>query len=103
MKTKKNSTQTFTGILIPDKWDKKGNVTVVTIQMFDESSYIVRGYKIWKDLLNSIHQTVKVTGKVVERLDGRLIIEAKHLEVIEDREVVGDGNSRDEQKVNPYN
>ena len=102
MNPKKSSTQTFTGILIPDKWDEKGNVTVVSIQMFDENAYIVRGHKIWRDLLNSIHQTVKVTGKLTERLDGRMVIEAKNFEVIEDREVLENRNSGDDQTLNSY-
>jgi hypothetical protein len=102
VKTKKSSTQTVTGIIIPEKWDEKGNVTVVSIQMFDESEYIVRGHKLWAELLRAINQTVKITGKVAERLDGRLVIEAKSLEVIKDREVIGDGDSGKGQQLSSY-
>lgn len=102
VKTKKSSTKTVTGIIIPEKWDEKGNITVVSIQLFDESEYIVRGHKLWTELLRSINQTVKITGKVTERLDGRLVIEAKHLDVIEDIDLIEDKDSGKDQSIGSF-
>jgi len=88
MKPKKSSKQTVAGILVAEKWDNKGNVVSVSIQAFDESKYIVKTYKLGKELLNFINESVKVTGKVFERLDGRLIIEVNGFDVIKGYEEV---------------
>ncbi|MFC1811432.1 hypothetical protein ACFL03_01945 [Thermodesulfobacteriota bacterium] len=81
-KSKKFPKPTVTGILVPGKWDNNGNVVGVSIQTFDESEYVVKTYKLGKALLNFVSQTVSVTGKVSERLDGKMIIEVNHFEVI---------------------
>jgi hypothetical protein len=88
LKSKRTHNQTVTGILIPEKWDEKGNVVGLSIQTFDERGYIIKAYKLRKELLQFINQTVAITGKVSERLDGRQIIEASHFGVINSFEEV---------------
>lgn len=83
MKSKRNPGRTVTGILIPQQWDDNGNVIGVSIQAFDENEYIVKTYKRGKKLLDFINQKVKVTGKVFEGEDGKLLVEVNRFEVIE--------------------
>ena len=83
MKSKRNPGRTITGILIPQQWDDNGNVIGVSIQAFDESEYIIKTYKRGKKLLDFINQKVKVTGKVFEGEDGKLLVEVNRFEVIE--------------------
>lgn len=83
MKTKKNLDRTVTGIIIPQRWDSKGNVTGISIQAFDESEYIVKAYKRGIELFDFIHEKVKVTGKVFERLDRKDLIEVNRFEILE--------------------
>ena len=82
--SKKSPKQMVSGLLIPAKWDAKGNVVGVSIQAFDESEYIVRHVKRGKELLNFLNQKVAVSGKIFERLDGRSTIEIDHFTVIKD-------------------
>ena len=82
-KSKRPSRPTLTGILVPAKWDNNGNVVGVSIQTFDEKEYIVKNYNLGKTLLNFISQTVSVTGKVSDRLDGKMIIEVNHFDIID--------------------
>ncbi len=83
MKTKKTLERTVTGIIVPRRWDSKGNVTGISIQAFDESEYIVKEYKRGKELFDFIHEKVEVTGKVFEQLDRKDLIEVKRFEVLE--------------------
>jgi Tol biopolymer transport system component len=81
-KSKRSAKPAITGIIVPAKWNNNGNVVGVSIHAFDEKEYIVKTYKLGKALLQFVNQTVSVTGKVSERLDGRLIIEVSHFDVI---------------------
>lgn len=80
--SKKSARPAVRGIVIPAKWDNNGNVVGVSIHTFDEREYIVKPYKLGKELLQFVNQTVSVIGTVSERLDGKLIIEVSHFEVI---------------------
>jgi len=83
VKSKRSPGRTVTGILIPQQWDDNGNVIGVSIQAFDESEYIVKTHKRGKKLLDFINQKVKVTGKIFEGEDGKLLVEVNRFEVIE--------------------
>jgi hypothetical protein len=83
LKSKKAPGRTVTGILIPQQWDDDGNVVGMSIQAFDETEYIVKTTDRVKEFLDFINQKVKVTGKVSERLDGKLLVEVNRFEVIE--------------------
>ena len=82
MKSKRTNKQTVTGIIIPQRWDSKGNVTGVSIQAFDESEYIVNVYKRGKELFDFINEKVRVTGELQERLDGKVLIKVNQFEVL---------------------
>ena len=88
MKSKKTLKQTVTGIIIPQRWDSKGNITGVAIHAFDESEYIVKPYKQGKELLCFINEKVIVTGMLHERLDGKMLIEVNQFEVLETRDTL---------------
>jgi hypothetical protein len=82
MKSKRTIKQTVTGIIIPQRWDSKGNVTGVSIQAFDENEYIVNAYKRGKELFDFINEKVRVTGELQERLDGKVLIKVNQFEVL---------------------
>ncbi len=83
MKPKGINQKTVNGILIPDKWDDKNNVTGVSIQTFDENEYIVQSCLDDKKLFEFIMEKVKVTGEVIERFDGKFDIKVNHFERID--------------------
>ena len=82
MKSKRTTKQIVTGIITPQRWDSKGNVTGVSIQAFDESEYIVNAYKRGKELCDFINEKVRVTGELHERLDGKVLIKVSEFEVL---------------------
>ncbi len=82
MKPKRTNKQTVTGTIIPQGWDSKGKLTGVSIQAIDKSEYIVKSYKRGKELFDFINEKVKVTGKLQERLDGKVLIEVNQFEVL---------------------
>lgn len=82
MKPKRTNKQTVTGTIIPQGWDSKGKVIGVSIQAIDKSEYIVKSYKRGKELFDFINEKVKVTGKLQERLDGKVLIEVNQFEVL---------------------
>ena len=82
MKSKRTLKRTVTGIIIPQRWDSKGNVTGLSIQAIDESEYIVKATKRGKELFDFINEKVKATGKLHERLDGKVLIEINQFEVL---------------------
>jgi len=72
--TSKRSKPTIEGIIIPSDWDKEGNIKGVSLHTSDEIEYRVEPNGVGKELLAHIHHKVKITGKIRERLDGRLYI-----------------------------
>jgi hypothetical protein len=88
MKPKRSLKQTVTGIIVPQMWDDNGKVIGLSIQAFDEREYIVKAYKRGKELFEFINENVKVTGKLQERLDGKVLIEVNQFEILESRNVV---------------
>ena len=64
----------ISGIVVPAKWDDAGNVTGTAIQSFDESEYIIEHDSTGAMFKKLIHQSVVVSGKIRERLDGRMLI-----------------------------
>ena len=70
----------ISGIVVPAKWDKAGNVIGTAIQSFDENEYLIeqnRSGVVFKDLL---HESVIVSGKTRERLDGKKMIRVVSVE-----------------------
>ncbi|MEJ2284483.1 MAG: hypothetical protein P8X85_12895 [Desulfobacterales bacterium] len=64
------------GILIPVKWDKKGNVVSVAIATDDESEYLVEDQDLAGKLKSVLRQVIEVSG-VVKRAHGKNIIKIK--------------------------
>jgi hypothetical protein len=72
--TSKRSKLIIEGIIIPYNWDENGNIKGVSIHTSDEKEYRVQHSGVGRQLLAYIHHKVEVTGKIRERLDGRLYI-----------------------------
>ena len=64
----------ISGIVVPAKWDDAGNVTGTAIQSFDENEYIIESDITGAMLKDYIHKSVVVSGKIRERLDGKMLI-----------------------------
>ena len=77
------------GIIIPAKWDDKGDITGVTIQTNDERVYLVEHNRTGDELLNFIRKKVEVRGRVRERLDGNTLISVQSYEIIAEEVING--------------
>lgn len=64
------------GILIPVKWDNKGNVVSVAIAADDEREYLVEEPEMAGKLKGRLRQVIEVSG-VVKRARGKNIIKIK--------------------------
>ena len=65
------------GIVIPSNWDEEGNIKQVSLHTPDEKEYLVEYGGVGRQLLAHIHSKVEATGKIRERLDGRLYINVR--------------------------
>lgn len=65
------------GIVIPSNWDENGNIKQVSLHTSDEKEYCVEYGGVGRQLLAHIHSRVEATGKIRERLDGRLYINVR--------------------------
>jgi hypothetical protein len=72
--TAKRCTPKIEGIIIPSNWDEDGNIKGVSLHTSDEKEYRVEHGGVGRELLAHIHQKVEASGKIRERLDGRLYI-----------------------------
>lgn len=73
MSTKKRMPK-IKGIVIPSNWDDQGNINQVSLHTADEKEYRVEYGGVGGQLLAHIHSKVEATGKIRERLDGRMYI-----------------------------
>ena len=71
------------GIVIPSNWDEQGNIKQVALHTPDE--YRVEYGGVGKELLAHIHSRVEATGKIRERLDGRMYINVRSFLTVNDR------------------
>ncbi len=65
------------GIIIPSNWDEDGNIKGVSLHTADEKEYRIEYGGVGQELLAHIHHKVAASGKIRERLDGRLYINVK--------------------------
>ena len=65
------------GIVIPSNWDEHGNIKQVSLHTPDEKEYRVEYGGVGRELLAHIHSRVEATGKIRERLDGRMYINVR--------------------------
>ena len=75
--TTKKRTPIIEGIVIPSNWDEEGNIKQVSLHTPDEKEYLVEYGGVGRQLLAHIHSKVEATGKIRERLDGRLYINVR--------------------------
>lgn len=54
------------GIILPEEWDKKGNVIVVTLATYQETKYRIVENALGKRLFSYLRQRVEVTGTIVK-------------------------------------
>ena len=72
--TSKKRMPTIKGIVIPSCWDEDGNIKEVSLHTSDEKEYHVEYGRVGSELLAHIHHKVEASGKIRERIDGRLYI-----------------------------
>jgi hypothetical protein len=87
---KKPQNPEVTGIIMPNNWDKNGNVIQIAIYTNEEEVYLVEHNHLGQELLNHINRRVEVRGKKRERLDGNSYIVVQKYNVL--KEIVEDEN-----------
>ena len=73
----------ITGTVFADDWDDEDNVTAVVIETAEGELYNVSENAKGKELYKLIDKNVKVTGTVVEDIDGEKVITVMAYEVME--------------------
>ncbi len=73
----------ITGTVFADDWDDKDNVIAVVIETADGETYNVSDDAKGKELFKLVDKNVKVTGTVVEDIDGEKVITVMAYEVME--------------------
>jgi hypothetical protein len=86
------------GIVIPSNWDDNGNIKAVSLVTADEGEYRVDYGGVGRELLEHIHSKVKATGKIRERLDGRLYISVCSFLPVEEQPELGVAEIEDQIK-----
>jgi hypothetical protein len=66
------------GVIIPVKWDERGNVTAVAISTHDEEEYLIDGRERGEELKTFIREEVELTGPVREEKENRIITVKKY-------------------------
>ena len=82
VKKKAVSRNAIEGLVIPNKWNEKGQIVGIAIHTNKEDVYLVGHNRLERELLSHLHQKVGVKGKIMERLDGNKLIYAtsfKHI------------------------
>ena len=73
------------GLIIPERWDDNGTVLRVALHANDEKAYLVEHSRKGRELIDLIHKKVEATGKIKERLDGRILIAVKDYVLVEEQ------------------
>lgn len=73
----------ITGTVFADDWDDEDNVTAVVIETAEGELYNVSEDAKGKELYKLVDKNVKVTGTVVEDIDGEKVITVMAYEVME--------------------
>jgi hypothetical protein len=79
MKSDCTNLVTFKGLVVPNKWDKDGNVTGISIAGYNEMESPVLMDKVGRGLLALLHEKVVIRGMKVKR-DNMDIIEVKRFD-----------------------
>jgi hypothetical protein len=83
--SKKKMKPKIRGLIIPEKWDDNGGVLRVALHTDDEKAYVVEHSRKGKELVNFIHKKVQATGKIRERLDGKILITVQDYVLVEEQ------------------
>jgi len=73
----------ITGMVFADDWDDEDNVTAVVIETAEGEFYNVSEDAKGKELYKLVDKNVKVTGTVIEDIDGEKVITVMAYEVME--------------------
>ena len=65
---------TVTGIIMPNNWDETGRTNEIALYTYSEEVYTLEHNKLMKELLNLIHQSVEIKGRISKLPDGRISI-----------------------------
>ena len=86
MESHTDKTNTITGIVYPAKRDNQGRVIAVLIDSIDEDQdeYFVTQGKKGTELLELINKKIEALGKISEDEKGKLKIDVKSYNIIED-------------------
>ena len=60
----KDELTTVQGIIVPARWDKKGDVVAVAVATMDEQEFMVEVDAVGRNLLSHIHQEAVLRGSV---------------------------------------
>jgi hypothetical protein len=74
IKKKEGTLAILQGIVLPSKWDKDGRVMRISLNTKDENEYIIDYSGKGKELLNHLRTSIKVEGKVLQRIGGAFYI-----------------------------
>ena len=77
--TRKAGNITVKGIIIPAKWDTKGNVVAIAISTHGEEEYSICNDSLGRTLFRLLHELVQVTGQFKDA-DGVKCIEVEGIE-----------------------
>ncbi len=70
------------GLVIPSKWDERGEITGIAIHTKKEEIYLVAHNRMEGELLNHLNLKVAIRGKIMERLDGSKIIRVRNFQLL---------------------
>jgi len=61
------------GLILPTRWDERGNVIDIAISTFDEEEYHIDHDEIWQQLLSNLRLKVEVMGWTSQTADEKRI------------------------------
>lgn len=82
-KIRKKAEQSVSGVVTPIKWSDDGKVTLVEIRVDKQNAYLVEHNKIGERLLSLTHQKIEASGRIRNRLDGKILIYISDFVLIE--------------------
>jgi hypothetical protein len=66
----------ISGIVMPNNWDETGRVIGIALYTTSEEVYTLEQNRLTEELMNLMHQSVKVNGRIRQYPDGRKSIVA---------------------------
>jgi Tol biopolymer transport system component len=83
MKCSETVKHSVTGVVVASRWTRDGNINGISVQGYDQKEYIVKLNRCGKELLKQIKAQVRIVGKIVDRLDGRRIVQVEHYDILD--------------------